>query len=577
MANSLLLAFISFLAIVFLTSSEKQQDEPKLIVLKGAQVLVAEKGKWENRTLYVLGQELIDAENARQYNQAETLDVSGQYIIPGLVDGHVHFFQSGGLYTRPDVVDLRHRKSYEEEKNWIAHNIQDIKNRYLACGITHTMDVGGPMHNFTLRHQFDTSTLPLNLKTAGPLISTYQPSALGNDDPPIREVQSIADAEALFHEQLQHQPDMVKVWYIVSKEMPAEKNFPIVKAVGDLCKKHNIPFAVHATQLNTAKLAIKAGANVLVHSVSDSLVDKAFLRAMKKHNVSYIPTLQVMENYQRTFAQDFDWQPHEYRWSNGEMLNTLFDLKTIAEPKMGTRLKMLRKEKYVPAPSDEIMQANLKAVYKAGINIIAGTDAGNIGTQHGASLLRELRMMQASGMSTTDVLKSTTINARRLFPDSQIGSLTAGAPANLVVLNQNPLNDLKALSSISLVMSKGRLIKPHVLFPHTPEKLAQDQLIAYNNRDIEAFLKPYAEDIKAYSLDGSLLFEGKEAMRKRYGEYFTQTPQLHCHLVKRMVMGNTVIDQEKVTGIPNVDLVEAIAIYTIKDEKIAIVRFIRGN
>ncbi len=56
---------------------------------------------------------------------------------------------------------------------------------------------------------------------------------------------------------------------------------------------------------------------------------------------------------------------------------------------------------------------------------------------------------------------------------------------------------------------------------------------------------------------------------------FQQFPDLHCELVNRMVLGNTVIDQERITGLPGADYLEAIAVYKIEDNKIAKVYFIR--
>lgn len=111
----------------------------------------------------------------------------------------------------------------------------------------------------------------------------------------------------------------------------------------------------------------------------------------------------------------------------------------------------------------------------------------------------------------------------------------------------------------------------------TPESLAQQQLDGYNARDIEAFLLPYAEDIKLYNFPNELSTQGKSQMRMNYQSFFESVPDLHCELVNRMVMGNTVIDQERVTGFKDGHVLEAIAIYKIKNDKIAEVYFIRKN
>jgi hypothetical protein len=107
------------------------------------------------------------------------------------------------------------------------------------------------------------------------------------------------------------------------------------------------------------------------------------------------------------------------------------------------------------------------------------------------------------------------------------------------------------------------------------EKLAQEQLEAYNNRDIDAFVAPYAENVRVYKFPDEFLYEGKTEMYDIYGRMFARTPDLHCRLVNRIVMGNTVIDQEEVTISKNDPPMHAIAIYKIKDGKIAEVYFIQ--
>lgn len=108
-----------------------------------------------------------------------------------------------------------------------------------------------------------------------------------------------------------------------------------------------------------------------------------------------------------------------------------------------------------------------------------------------------------------------------------------------------------------------------------PEKLAQEQLDAYNKRDIDSFVAPYAENVKVYEFPDKLMYEGNEEMKNIYGRMFARTPDLHCKLLNRIVMGNTVIDHEEVTLDKNQDPIYAIAIYKIENGKIAEVYFIR--
>jgi len=106
-----------------------------------------------------------------------------------------------------------------------------------------------------------------------------------------------------------------------------------------------------------------------------------------------------------------------------------------------------------------------------------------------------------------------------------------------------------------------------------PEVIVQKQLDAYNNRDIDGFMATYSEDIKLYSFPEKLNSEGQETMRKSYDGYFKNTPDLHCEIKKRIVIGNKVIDQEYITS--NGRNFSAIAIYEVKNGLISKVTFIQ--
>jgi hypothetical protein len=107
-----------------------------------------------------------------------------------------------------------------------------------------------------------------------------------------------------------------------------------------------------------------------------------------------------------------------------------------------------------------------------------------------------------------------------------------------------------------------------------PEQLAQQQLDAYNKRDMEAFLKPYSDSVQVFMFPNQLMYQGKETMRQQYAGMFSGTPDLFCKLKNRMVVKNTVIDHEQVTFDKKRPAMEAIAIYTIEKDKIVKVHFI---
>lgn len=505
-------------------------------------------------------------------DNATIIDATGKYAMPGMTDAHIHFFQSGGLYTRPDAVNLNSVYPYEKDQQWIKDHLDQLMARYLACGITTVIDVGGPMSNFAIRDKVNSSAMAPTAFVTGPLISTYLPMNLDKKDPPIVKVTTPQEARDLVKKQLPYKPDFIKIWYIVLPGQPASSTLPIVQATIDESHSNGLKVAVHATEFETARLAVEAGADILVHSVEDKQLTPEMLQLLKSKAITYIPTLVVAQNYNRTFTQQFDFSAHDFTYSDPFMLGSLTDLQHLSKPPFD--YKKVRERFIIPAKEDTTMAINLKLAQQAGIRIVSGTDAGNIGTQHAASFHDELLAMQQAGLTNWEIILSATINAAKGFgKDKDYGSIEKGKIADLLLLEKDPTQDINIPANLNTVIHRGVPIKPAQLLPVTPEILAQQQLNAYNNRNLEAFLAPYSDSVQLYDLNsGKLLMNGKENMRKQYGTVFTNIKNLHCQLVNRIVQGNTVIDHERVTGFDNKP-VEAIAIYKIENGKIVKVYF----
>jgi hypothetical protein len=109
----------------------------------------------------------------------------------------------------------------------------------------------------------------------------------------------------------------------------------------------------------------------------------------------------------------------------------------------------------------------------------------------------------------------------------------------------------------------------------TPTDLAQGQLEAYNRQDIEGFLSWYADDVEVYNFPDELVYKGKDKMRERYTSAWKQNPNQKAKITKRIHVGNTVVDEEYVTGRASGIEAHVIAIYKIVDDKIKQVYFIR--
>lgn len=540
-----------------------------------------------NQTVVITNDLITDVQPSKKIKipeNATVIDGAGKYLIPGMIDAHIHFFQNGGLYTRPDAIDLRKVMPYETEIALAKSDMENKLRRYLKNGITTVIDVGANQHFLKQREDFDDKDFAPTIYMTGPLLTTYEPKVYKNigEDEPFILTKTVEDGIKGVNQQLPLHPDFIKIWYIAGAdglpvEQSARKNLPIVKAIIDEAHKNNLKVAVHATERITAQLAVENGADYLVHSVEDEVLKPDFVQLLKKNNVVVCPTLVVEDGYMNSFGQTIKMTNYELKTANPFQLGTLLDLKHIKDTLLVDRYKMMAGSKDQidkTRKSDSIKLVNLNILSDAGITIATGTDAGNIGTLHTSSYLAELQQMKKSGMSNWQILTASTLNgAKVLGKQNEFGSITKAKKANLVLLDANPIENIENVTRINRVINKGVAFKPNEILKDTPDDLVQRQLNAYNFRNIDAFLEPYAEDVEIYNFPDKLVCKGKTAMRPIYAQKFENTPNLHCELVNRIVHGNTVIDHERVqfaTG-----LVEAIAIYHIENGKIKKVYFIR--
>ncbi len=510
---------------------------------------------------------------------ATVINLNGKYIMPGMIDAHIHFYQSGGLYTRPDHINVPNIYSYVKDQQWISDNREDLMRRYLACGITTVMDMGGPMSNFEVRKYCNQSPVSPNALVTGPLISTYAAPNFDKNDPPIIKVNNEEEAIAAVRRQMPFHPDYIKIWFIVSANLPAEKSLPIIRAIIEESHKNNLKVLVHATQLHTARLSVEAGCDILVHTVSDSLVDLSFIQLLKAKNTTLITTLNVRLMNGEVNTQRMYFTSHDLRRANPFMLGTLFDLQHISAKEVGFDYMDLRSKRQVPSKQDSNMLVNCKLLYDAGINIVAGTDAGNLGDEHAASYLDELIAMKKAGLSNAQVLKAATINAAKGFGiENRLGSIEKDMLADLLILNNNPFENLQNLDTIYLMVHRGMLINTDTLIKQTPASIVQQQFNAYNAHDFDEFFNLYSDSVVISNGD-TVIVRGKQQMRKLYQSLFTTETFLHSQLLNRMTFGNTVTDLESTEAISGTllkhHISKGLAIYRVNNNKIDKVTLIR--
>ena len=422
------------------------------VVLPGAHVLI------DNDRVVGFGDEItFDLPK-----DARRIDCKGKFILPGYIDTHIHFFQSGDLFTRPDAADLTSVRPYKDEVAWVKKShVNDVFARYLRCGITSVVDVGGPFWNFEVRKTANSTAKAPRVAVAGPLISSVSREKLDLGDPPIVKIDGPDQAREFVRKLAEQKPDLVKIWYIVDKDHPVDAFRPTVRATVEESHARKIRVAVHATELETARAAVEQGADILVHSVVDKPVDDAFVKLLKDRHIILCPTLVVFERYGRTFSHQLNLTPEEKAWGNPEVIASL-DVTKIPQDKLPDRIKtaLAKPDEALDRikKTYEVALPNLKRLEDAGVTIAAGTDAGNIGTIHGPALFREFQLMKEAGLTNMQILQSTTVNAAKLFggdTGAHIGKIDNGYFADLVILKSNPADDIANASDIDTLIKNG--------------------------------------------------------------------------------------------------------------------------
>ncbi|MEY2492105.1 MAG: hypothetical protein QOH24_1056 [Verrucomicrobiota bacterium] len=451
--------------------------------LLGGTVINPADGKVIENAVLVINGDKIESVASRSETGVPTgsqsVDCAGKFILPGYIDTHIHFFQSGDLFTRPDAADFTKIRPYSAEVAWVKSHLDDVFVRYLRCGITSVVDVGGPLWNFEVRKIANSTAKAPRVAVAGPLISSVSRPQLNLGDPPIVQVNTPDDARAMVRTLAAKTPDYIKIWFIVDPDHPVEKFRPIVHAVVDESHARKLRVAVHATELEAARTSVEEGADLLVHSVTDKAVDEPFVRLLKERGTILCPTLVVFERYGRTFANKLNLTPEEKAWGNPEVIASL-DVTKIPPDQLPDRVKkalenpdaVLDRIKH----TYEVALKNLKTLEDAGIPIAAGTDAGNIGTIHGPALFREFQLIREGGLTPMQILQCATSNAARVFAtprsgvldengNPQIGAIVAGNFADLVILNSNPAADIAHASDIDRVIKNGIVYEAASLLP----------------------------------------------------------------------------------------------------------------
>ncbi len=363
------------------------------------------------------------AETVEVPSGATVVDVAGRTIVPGFINAHGHVGQVRGLQSG----------QYSRE------NVLDQLGLYARYGITTVVSLGDDEEEgVAVRDEQDSPSLDrARLYVAGPVLTAQTPEQA------VEAVRRVADMGV----------DWAKI-RVDSNLGQSPKMAPeVYRAIIEESHRLGIPVAAHIIELEDAKALVAAGIDLIAHSVRDVPVDDELIAMMRERRICLSPTLtREVSTFVYGSRPDFFDDPFFLREADPAVLQELQD------PERQRRTRESRSAQYWQAQLPLAMQ-NLKALSDAGVGIAMGTDSGVATRFQGYFEHMEMWMMADAGMSPMDIIVSATGGAARCMGlDLEIGTLEAGKRADLVVLEANPLDDIRNTRTIESVWINGNRV-----------------------------------------------------------------------------------------------------------------------
>ncbi len=339
---------------------------------------------------------------------AQVIDGKGKTLLPGFFDAHIHLGIMFGEQFLKDALDF---------------------------GVTTELEMWGSEMSRTLRNKLAGNDFMdmADLRTAatGVTVPRGHPTQMGG--PPVPTLAAGDDVQAFVDARIAEGADYIKIIY--EHAFPTLTKQQLEDVIAAVHRRNKLA-VVHVSTQSEARDAIAAGADGLVHIFADSAPEPGFAEFAAQHGVFVVPTLSVLESV----AGAKQW------WQS---------LDSYITPSMKRSLEM----KFPPSFAERVKfphaQAAVTALYRAGVPILAGTDAPAPGLAHGLSLHRELELLVNCGLTPLAALTAATSAPARAFGFHDRGRIAAGLRADLLLVNGDPTVDILATRDIVGIWKQG--------------------------------------------------------------------------------------------------------------------------
>jgi imidazolonepropionase-like amidohydrolase len=345
-------------------------------------------------------------------SSAEVIDGRGKTLLPGLIDSHVHLGIVGGEQLLRDALNFGVTTELEM---WGSNASLALRNRVMS----------GPLKDLA------------DLRSAGTGITVPRghPTQMGG--PPIPTLGPTDDVQAFVDARIAEGGDYVKIIY--DHSFPTFTKQQLEDVIAAIHYRNKLA-VVHIGKQRDARDAIESGADGLVHIFADSAIDPDFVKLAVERGIFVIPTLSVLEAVTEPSAKPWWDQP-------------------TLTPFISQGMRGMLGRKFPPGFGADLKLANAKsavaALQRAGVTILAGTDAPAPTLAHGLSLHRELELLVISGLTSNEALSSATSVTARVFGFHDRGRIAVGQRADLLLVNGDPSVNITATRNIVGVWKLG--------------------------------------------------------------------------------------------------------------------------
>jgi imidazolonepropionase-like amidohydrolase len=351
---------------------------------------------------------------------ARLVNAAGKFLIPGLWDMHVHIDNDD--FEKTAYLRL-----------------------FIVNGITGIRIMNGtPQHHLWRREIESGALLGPRMVIASRIIDGPNSFVSG-----AVKVNNEEEARAAVRKAKQEGADFIKVHDTLSRDA--------YFAVIDEAKRLGLPVEGHVPAAISAKEASDAGQKSIEHftglaeSETDMAKADALISILKKNHTWNCPTIIMRNNYavldDRSLANDPRLRYVKPSWKNS-WLSMTNGSGSIPATEWAGRRETVRREK-----------ALVGRFQKAGVGILAGTDDISPYVMPGFSLHDELALLVESGLTPIQALQAATLNPAKFFNQlASFGTVEKGKFADLVLLNANPLEDIRNTTKISAVVVNGRFL-----------------------------------------------------------------------------------------------------------------------